>query len=157
MFCCKADADGGFIITSQGVAASLTINGVVFTVPGLSNFKFATLQLRFNSIQTPVQETFSVYIDNADVMVEVDRPAGPFIEVSVEGLTVKIASITVTGDFLFSQKTAPVGVVTKIGIANFSHLPGALDLAALPRTLAVYAACLLAVVAVRRLRIPHIA
>ena len=116
------DADGGFIITSQGVAASLDINGVQFNVPGLDNFNIAlaTLQLRFNSIPTPVEETFSVNIGGAGVMVEVDLPAGPFVEIAVEGLTVNIAAITVTGDFLFSQETTPLGIVTKIGIANFS-------------------------------------
>ena len=36
------------------------------------------------------------------------------------GLTVEISSVSVSGDFLFSQRTTALGVITQIGIANFS-------------------------------------
>jgi len=84
------------------------------------NVNLDAVEIRFNSLPVPVQETIAVTIGASTVSVDMDLPAGPFVQVFVGGLTVEIASVTVTGDFLFSQQTTDLGVITQIGIADFS-------------------------------------
>ena len=119
------DADGGFIISAQGVSASLTINNPAFNIPGIdAGITFDSIHLEFNSVPAPVQETF-VVVDELgdDLTVELDLVAGPFVRVVLLGADINFnvggASILVEGDFLFDQTTNADGTkTTRIGATN---------------------------------------
>ena len=118
-------ASGGFIITPNGVAASTNVPNpsvnLQITVPGLSGIAFgpADIPLTFNTIPTPVLESFAVDIGGLPISVDLNLPIGPFVDITIPGLNVSIDGLAVSGDFSFSQFTTDLGTITQIGIANF--------------------------------------
>jgi len=120
------DADGGFIISRQGVAASLTVNNATFSIPGLdgAGMTFDSALIEFNSMSAPVVETFVIQdAAGADLAVALDLPGGPFVRVVVLGVAVDFlvggARFRVGGDFMFDQMTDAGGqTVTRIAAAG---------------------------------------
>src|SRR5439155_762963 len=80
------DADGGFIISSRGVAANLIISGLTLNIPGLTGNALSAdkIELQFNSMTSPVNDTLMVRdATGATQSVTLNLPAGPFVSVTL--------------------------------------------------------------------------
>ncbi|HEX4525985.1 MAG TPA: VCBS repeat-containing protein, partial [Gaiellaceae bacterium] len=76
---------GAMLITSAGIAASLTLTGVTITLPGVVA-SGGTFTFEVNTGGAAVNRSFDVGLGTATVNV----PAGPFIRVKVAGATVTL-------------------------------------------------------------------
>ena len=107
-------ADGvsaDLFVSSAGVAGQLTATVVAngpnqtFNLPSGMSLGATSLKLSFNTGAAPVDEQFSAGSASATINV----PAGPFLNVEVDGATLSFtsANLTISGSFVFAQNTEP--------------------------------------------------
>ncbi len=105
---------GYLVITSAGIAGSLSAT-VALNVPGVS-FS-GTFGISLNQTSMAVNETLTLGTQT----VNLTEPAGPFLQVSGQGLTLNIAGQTLTGNFAFEQVTdASHNQVIRLAASNVS-------------------------------------
>ena len=119
-----AHGTGSLLITSAGVAGSLTVTGVTF--PSLPNSMSATLGSFSLQLST---------IPNTVVVASTTLPAGPYINVTALGLHIGLGGASLQGDFVFSEQTATdgssqvtiaaTGVTASAGTASLTSGQGA--------------------------------
>ncbi|HXG49000.1 MAG TPA: VCBS repeat-containing protein, partial [Methylomirabilota bacterium] len=109
------DGDGAFILTSQGVAGQLSARLASSAISGVA--LSSTLGIRINTNMAPVAEAFA---DGADT-IELNLPAGPYLQVTAFDTDVTVSGTVLHGDFLFEQATRNDGAkITRLGVANVS-------------------------------------
>ncbi len=112
------NGSGAFLITSQGVAASVSATAT-FTVPGVT-VTAGAVTVQVNTM--PVPESESLNIDGVPLALQV--PAGPFVRVQVIGATLTVnatgagTGTQLTGDFAFDQSSVAGVTTTRVAIAN---------------------------------------
>ena len=123
------NASGGFIVTDDGVAGSLTIadlsSDVTFDLPDLVGLTATEVTVEFNTFSAPVSDSFVVPGDPTPTTIELDLPAGSFFRVSVEGLNASLTAggltVAVSGNIAVSQSTNDANeTVTALGFSEFS-------------------------------------
>ncbi|MCS7090886.1 MAG: Calx-beta domain-containing protein [Verrucomicrobiota bacterium] len=91
--------NGAFLITAQGIAGtasvSATLNATGLTLSG-------SFSLRLNTTNAAVNETVTIQ----GGPVTVNLPAGPYLQVRGQGVTLGLFGAQLNGNFTFEQKTA---------------------------------------------------
>lgn len=92
-----------FIITNTGLtgASSATLS---LNVPGVT--LGGTFTVRVNTTNAAVNETISI---SGGAPVVIALPAGPYLQISGNGVTLGFLGVTLTGNFTFEQRTAASG------------------------------------------------
>jgi hypothetical protein len=111
------EVTGAFIVTDNGLGAVLAAT-VGLTLPNVD--LSGSFELEINTTMAAIDQTVDVP-DAAGVVtsVLVDLPAGPYLRLSVIGLSVNIAGQVVTGDFTIEDETQADGTKkTIVAIAN---------------------------------------
>ncbi len=91
------NGSGSLLLTPAGVAGSFAAT-VATNIPGFT-LGVGTLGLAVNTTPAPVVTTFYV---GAEV-VTLDVPAGPFLRVSGDNVTISVAGQSLSGNFAFEQ------------------------------------------------------
>ncbi|MHB1572001.1 MAG: beta strand repeat-containing protein, partial [Solirubrobacteraceae bacterium] len=101
--------DGQLVISSAGIAGSLTATGVAVTLPGVT-VKGGTFTIQASTYATAIDQPFTV----AGTTSTLSLPAGPYVSVVATGLDLTIGPVDVQGSFAFSRQTATDGSVQTV-------------------------------------------
>jgi len=114
------NASGLLIITDQGMAGEFSVTVDINIPSNDPTFSFSgDLLLAINTSNQPINEAFNVP-GEADPAILV-LPAGPFVRLSGEAITLTIADVDITGNFQFEQITrSPTQKIVRIAAANVS-------------------------------------
>ncbi|HEY9248054.1 MAG TPA: hypothetical protein VIO38_02935, partial [Rariglobus sp.] len=104
---------GAFLITSAGLAASVTATVSLQNVPGVS-INSSTFTLAINTTTAAVNETFSIGSNTYTLAVR----AGPYVSVTANPLSVTVLGVTMTGKFAFEQYKDTAGARTVVVSAS---------------------------------------
>lgn len=94
---------GAFIITEAGLAGTSTAT-IGVNVPGLTFGGMFTV--RINNTNAIVNETVSI---SGGPAVVINLPAGPYLQINGNGVTLGFLGVTLTGNFSLEQRTAVSG------------------------------------------------
>lgn len=110
---------GALLIAANGIAGAMS-GKVTLNVPGVS-FS-GTFGLAINNTTTAVSETFML----GDRVMALNLPAGPYIQISGQGVVLEMLGQRLSGDFSFEKSTSTKIVgntsrsVIRVAVANLS-------------------------------------
>ena len=115
-----ANGQGELLITSQGVAGDLELSGVNVSLPAGISLGVGTFSLQASTIATAVNEQFTIGGQTQSLTL----PAGPYVSVSVTGVSLSIGSNSLSGNFLFQEQGSGSSAVTVIAASDVSASAG---------------------------------
>ncbi len=112
-FVTLTNGTGTFFLTAAGIAGQASVNVAVNPSTGVS---FAgAFALQINTTSTAVNDSVTVN----GVVVPINVPAGPYLQIAGTGLTLTVAGQSLTGNFVLqSQTTAAGNRVVTVAVSN---------------------------------------
>ena len=103
-----------FVITPSGLAGQVSAN-VTINIPGVATATANNIQVSINNTNAAVNQ--SVTLDGSTLTLNL--PAGPYLQVEADGLSLTILGQSVSGNFAFTQTKATDGTnVVRIAATN---------------------------------------
>ena len=94
-FVSVTNGEGALLITTQGVAGTLSADVAINNIPGVT---FAgSFALSINTTSIAVSENFEL----GENTIELELPAGPYLKVAGTNVVLGVAGQTISGDFAF--------------------------------------------------------
>jgi hypothetical protein len=110
---------GSLLVTTAGVAGEISAQ-VNFVAPEIDSFDLTGgVTISVNTTDVAVMETFNVGVEK----IVLDLPAGPYVRVDANDVTLTIDGQNLTGDFSFEQTTnEDAEKVVRVGAAGVSFV-----------------------------------
>ncbi|MET0263637.1 MAG: hypothetical protein ABW223_12110, partial [Rariglobus sp.] len=107
---------GVMLVNGTGSAGRITVTATLANVPGVSMAP-STFTLEYNTLADAVAETVTI----GGISSTLDLPAGKFVRVTADPISLTIAGISMTGRVAFEQSTNTAGAkVTIISLADIN-------------------------------------
>ncbi|MFL6033814.1 MAG: FG-GAP-like repeat-containing protein, partial [Gaiellaceae bacterium] len=111
-FLVVSEGQGAFVILPTGIAGKLSAHVELQNVPGVT--LAGTFELALNTTPSPVLETFT----GGAFPITLDLPAGSFLRVAGSGVTLRVAGVSLSGNFTFERSILAGQTVVSVSFSN---------------------------------------